>query len=83
MPSVALSGAVVAPADAQLVHLPAVLSSAFGVSRSEARRSLEQGGVKLDGEPLPATPLDVPPERLDGRGLQLGKRRFARRVRGA
>lgn len=79
MPSVAL--AAVAPADAAddaLVHLPALLAEAFGVSRSEARRSLEQGGVKLDGEPLPAEPLDRPLDELDGRVLQLGKRRFAR-----
>ena len=65
-----------------LVHLPALLADAFGVSRSEARRSLEQGGVKLDGEPLPATSLDLPSEQLDGRVLQLGKRRFARLTRG-
>ncbi|HEU4702625.1 MAG TPA: tyrosine--tRNA ligase [Conexibacter sp.] len=65
-----------------LVHLPALLADAFGVSRSEARRSLEQGGVKLDGEPLAADPLDRPLEQLDGRVLQLGKRRFARLARG-
>ena len=29
-----------------------------------------QGGVKLDGEPLPAEPLDVPAAALDGRVLQ-------------
>jgi tyrosyl-tRNA synthetase len=66
-----------------LVHLPALLADAFGVSRSEARRSLEQGGVKLDGEPLAADPLDRPLAELDGRVLQLGKRRFARLVRGS
>ena len=33
------------------VHLPALLAEAFGISRSEARRLLGQGGVKLDGEP--------------------------------
>lgn len=58
------------------VHLPAVLAEAFGVSRSDARRQLAQGGVKLDGEAL--TDVDVGAERLDGRVLQLGKRRFAR-----
>jgi len=63
-----------------LVHLPALLADAFGVSRSEARRALEQGGVKLDGEPLPAAPLDRPSSELDGCVLQLGKRRFARLV---
>ncbi|MBS1871542.1 MAG: tyrosine--tRNA ligase [Actinobacteria bacterium] len=76
MPAVALA----ANGDG-LVHLPALLADAFGVSRSEARRSLEQGGVKLDGEALAAEPLDRPLELLDGRVLQLGKRRFARLTR--
>jgi tyrosyl-tRNA synthetase len=60
------------------VHLPEVIVTAFGGSRSEARRKLAQGGVKLDGAPLPAEPLDVPAATLDGRVLQLGKRQFAR-----
>ena len=68
-------------ADDALVHLPALLAEAFGVSRSEARRSLEQGGVKLDGEPLAGAPLDRPLDELDGRVLQLGKRRFVRLIR--
>jgi tyrosyl-tRNA synthetase len=61
-----------------VVHLPAVLADAFGVSRSEARRLLAQGGVKLDGDPLSDGELDVGAERLDGRVVQLGKRRFKR-----
>ncbi|HEY4279093.1 MAG TPA: tyrosine--tRNA ligase [Conexibacter sp.] len=60
------------------VHLPALLSTAFGVSSSEARRLLRQGGVKLDGDVLDPEPLDRPVSELDGRILQLGKRRFAR-----
>ena len=60
------------------MHLPAVIADAFGRSRSEARRTLQQGGVKLDGEPVPAEPLDVPAAGLDGRVLQLGKRQFRR-----
>ncbi|ADB51959.1 tyrosine--tRNA ligase [Conexibacter woesei] len=63
---------------AGVVHLPALLAAAFGVSSSEARRQLKQGGVKLDGDPLAADPLDRPAAELDGRVLQLGKRRFAR-----
>ncbi|MDE3131363.1 MAG: tyrosine--tRNA ligase [Acidobacteriota bacterium] len=61
-----------------VVHLPALLGAAFGVSTSAARRSLAQGGVRLDGEALPADALDLPAELLSGRVLQLGKRRFAR-----
>jgi tyrosyl-tRNA synthetase len=66
------------------VHVPAILADAFGVSRSEARRQLAQGGVKLDGVPLGADDVDLPAEQLDGKVLQLGKRRFARlRVSGS
>jgi tyrosyl-tRNA synthetase len=59
------------------VHLPALLAQAFAISTSEARRSIAQGGVKLDGEPL-GDGLDVAEEFVDGRVLQLGKRRFVR-----
>jgi tyrosyl-tRNA synthetase len=62
------------------VHMPAFIAEHVGGSRSEARRLLAQGGVRLDGEPLGATDLDVPAERLDGRVLQVGRRQF-RRVR--
>ena len=60
------------------VHLPAVIADAFGSSRSEARRAIAQGGVKLDGEPLQPGVLDMPAEALHGRVLQLGKRQFRR-----
>jgi tyrosyl-tRNA synthetase len=58
------------------VHLPAVLEAVFDMSRSEARRLIGQGAVRLDGEPL--SDQDVPAERLDGAVLQVGKRRFRR-----
>jgi tyrosyl-tRNA synthetase len=61
-----------------VVHLPLLIAEAFGGSRSEARRKLAQGGVKLDGEPVAADRLDVPAEELDGRVLQLGRRQFRR-----
>jgi tyrosyl-tRNA synthetase len=60
------------------VHLPAVIAEGFGMSRSDARRMLAQGGVKLDGEALAAADLDLPRERLDGAVLQVGKRHFRR-----
>ena len=62
----------------EAVHLPALLADAFGISRSEGRRMLAQEGVKLDGEILDDSALDVPAERLDGAVIQLGRRRFKR-----
>jgi tyrosyl-tRNA synthetase len=64
------------------VHLPAVMADAFGLSSSEGRRLIAQGGVKLDGEPVEAGALDLPAERLDGAVLQVGKRRFAKLRKG-
>jgi tyrosyl-tRNA synthetase len=60
------------------VHLPALISDAFGISRSEGRRLLAQDGVRLDGRPLGNGALDLPAEELDGGVLQVGKRRFRR-----
>ena len=62
--------------DGDPLHLPAVIAHAFGVSTSEARRLISQGGVKIDGAPVDG--LDVPRATLDGAVLQAGKRRFMR-----
>jgi tyrosyl-tRNA synthetase len=60
------------------VHLPELIANLFGGSRSDARRTIAQGGVKLDGDPVGADVLDLPASELDGRVLQVGKRRFRR-----
>jgi tyrosyl-tRNA synthetase len=60
------------------VHMPAVIADIFGGSRSDARRKISQGAVKIDGDPLGSEDIDVAPERLDGAILQVGKRRFRR-----
>ena len=70
----ALPDAVLPPGDP--VHLPALLAAAFGLSTSEARRLIAQGGVKVDGEV--ATELDVARDALVDSTVQAGKRRFAR-----
>jgi tyrosyl-tRNA synthetase len=63
--------------DGDPIHLPALLVDRLGVgSTSEARRLIEQGGVRLDGEVVKE--LDVPRARLQGATLQAGKRRFVR-----
>ncbi|HET6506010.1 MAG TPA: tyrosine--tRNA ligase [Baekduia sp.] len=66
--------------DGASVHLPALIAAAFGRSRSEARRLLEQGGVRLDGEVVASDAFDLPLDSLDGRVLQVGKRHFRRLV---
>jgi tyrosyl-tRNA synthetase len=58
------------------VHLPALLAECFGLSTSEARRLITQGGVKVDGEPV--ADLDLGRGVLEGAILQAGKRRFVR-----
>jgi tyrosyl-tRNA synthetase len=58
------------------VHVPALLASAFGLSTSEARRLIAQGGVKVEGAVV--SDLDVPRTELAGSVIQAGKRRFAR-----
>jgi tyrosyl-tRNA synthetase len=59
------------------VHLPALLADGFGIdSRAEARRLIQQGAVKLNGEPV--TDVDLPRADLAGALLQVGKRRFGR-----
>ena len=58
------------------VHLPALLAAVFGLSTSEARRLIGQGGVKVDGNVV--TELDLPRAGLAGATVQAGKRRFAR-----
>jgi tyrosyl-tRNA synthetase len=60
------------------VHLPEVLAEAFGISRSEARRLIAQGGVKIEGGPADPARFDYPRSELEGTVLQLGKRRFVR-----
>jgi tyrosyl-tRNA synthetase len=60
------------------VHLPMLMADAFEISSSEARRLLQQGGVKLDGETLNGDRLEMDASELDGRVLQVGKRRFRR-----
>jgi tyrosyl-tRNA synthetase len=57
-------------------HMPLVdllINSKMATSKSEARRLIEQGGVKLDGS---VQLLDSQPVFADGDILQVGKRRY-------
>jgi tyrosyl-tRNA synthetase len=64
--------------DGHRVHMPKLIGQAFGESSSEARRLIQQGGVKVDGETLSADAFDLDPEALEGKVVQVGKRRFLR-----
>ena len=61
-----------------IVHLPGLIAQEFAMSRSEARRMIDQGGVSLGDVALPAGSHDVPCEQADGQVLKVGKRRFRR-----
>jgi tyrosyl-tRNA synthetase len=76
MPDVDLAGYL--ENGAGVVHLPRLIGGAFDLSSSEGRRLIQQGAVKLDGEAVPADALDLEPGALEGRVLQVGKRRFCR-----
>ena len=61
------------------VWLPRLLVAVgFGKSNAEARRLVEQGGVRLDGEQLGDPGAELGVEELRGRVLQAGSHRFVR-----
>lgn len=64
--------------DGHRIHMPLLVARVFEESSSEARRLIQQGAVKIDGEPVPADAWDLAPEELAGRVVQVGKRRFRR-----
>ena len=66
----------VASVDGGDIYLPQLLSDQFGQSNSHWRRVIEQGGVKIDGEPI--RQIELPAERLQGTLIQAGKRQFVR-----
>jgi tyrosyl-tRNA synthetase len=70
------------PADAireGTVWLPRLLVALeLAPSNAEARRRIEQGGVRIDGEPVPAAETEMAVDQLKGKVLQVGRRTFLR-----
>jgi tyrosyl-tRNA synthetase len=64
--------------DGSLFLPPTLVALGFASSNSDARRKLDQGGVRLDGEVV--AEQEVPVERVRGRVISVGRRRFARLV---
>jgi len=58
------------------VYLPGLLQEHLGETASYWRRLIDQGGVRLNGEPVAG--YEVPRASLDGALLQAGKRRYLR-----
>jgi tyrosyl-tRNA synthetase len=66
-------------AEGGVVWLPKLLVALdLASSNSDARRRIEQGGVKLDDEPVTDPAFEVPREELAGKVLQVGRRWFGR-----
>jgi tyrosyl-tRNA synthetase len=53
------------------VYLPRVMERWFGITRSDARRRIQQGGVSLDGETVAS--LTLPVRELRGKHIKAGK----------
>jgi tyrosyl-tRNA synthetase len=67
--------------DAGTIWLPRLLVAAeLARSNGEARRAVQQGGVRLDGEVLADPDAELATEALRGKVLQIGRRRFVRLV---
>lgn len=63
------------------VYLPGLLAElGLVTSAGEGRRMIDQGGVRVDGDALESGLYNYARTRVEGRILQVGKRRFARPV---
>ena len=69
------------PNDEGKVYLAKLLAEADRASGTgEARRLIDGGGVKINGETVPAKQYNVDPSALVGATLQVGKRKFVKLV---
>jgi len=75
LPEVALPGG-----DGPIGLAALIAEAGLAKSKSEARRLIEQGGVRVDGEQLTDPQAELSRDALAGATLQVGKRRFARLV---
>ncbi|NGM16517.1 tyrosine--tRNA ligase [Eggerthellaceae bacterium zg-893] len=67
------------PNDEGKVYVAKLLADAgMASSAGEARRLIDGGGVKVNGDALPAKAYNVDPALLEGAVIQVGKRKFVR-----
>ena len=70
---------VVLPEDTREVWIVGLVTRAgFAKTNGEARRLIRGGAVRLDGEMIEDERISLPAEDLEGKVLQVGKRRYAR-----
>ncbi|MCW2603512.1 MAG: tyrosine--tRNA ligase [Pseudonocardiales bacterium] len=76
--------AEVALPEGESIHLPALIVEAgFAPTASAARRHIDAGAVRIDGEPVAARTYDVGAGQLAGRVLSVGRRQHVRVAPGA
>ena len=69
------------PNEEGMVYLAKLIAdSGLTKSTGDARRMIDQGGVKINGEAVSAKSYNVAPETLSGAVIQVGKRKFVRLV---
>ena len=69
------------PNDEGTVYLAKIIADAgLAASTAEARRLIDGGGVKVDGEQVNAKAYNIDPERLRDVVVQVGKRKFVKIV---
>ena len=69
------------PNDEGKVYLAKLLADAgLAASTGDARRLIDGGGVKVNGQPVAPKAYNVDPALLEGATLQVGKRKFAKLV---
>ena len=70
-----------APNEEGLIYMAKILAdTGLAASAGEARRLIDGGGVKINGEALAPKTYNVEPAVLEGAVIQVGKRKFARLV---
>ncbi len=79
--NVAEFAADLTPNDEGLIYVAKVIADA-GLAQSvgDARRLIDGGGVKLNGEALEPKAYNVEPSRIEGALIQVGKRKFVQLV---
>ncbi len=79
IPELSLSS-VIDLSDEKIWIIRLLRKAGFANTNSEARRLVEQGGVKIDGETISDVELELSQDQLKRSILQVGKRRFVRLI---